>query len=276
MSEAVQRRALCPEVKVISEKTGEVDYIASDETLDCYHEIVRARGWRFDRFAKNAPFVDSHNYHELEYLLGKVVDFKVRNGQLVERVKWMIDVPEQKLATLGFKMTVAGYLKAVSVGFTPLKMLWQGSEDFAKAVKEMGLASDVVAKLRCIHWEQDQIELSACVIGANPNALVKSFKDGVISEGELAACGFVSDAEMRFLHDAGDAYAAAAPVVRSMIGTELQRIFRARSLSLGGGSSAASPGQPGGGDSAQGRAAEEAREKFLSELQAAVKAAQVI
>ncbi|HEY3853504.1 MAG TPA: hypothetical protein VGO67_03820 [Verrucomicrobiae bacterium] len=68
-------------------------------------------------FQKNAPFVDSHNYTSIDCLLGKVVDFRVKNRQLIETVKWAIDVPSNVLAIKGFAMMQAGYLKAVSVGF---------------------------------------------------------------------------------------------------------------------------------------------------------------
>ena len=48
------RRQIHPVVKVIDEKAGIVEYIASDESLDSYNEIVKADGARFDRFQKNA------------------------------------------------------------------------------------------------------------------------------------------------------------------------------------------------------------------------------
>jgi hypothetical protein len=38
---------------------------------------------------------------------------------------------------------------------------------------------------RAIYVRQQQIELSACVIGANPNALAKSYKAGVLSDADI-------------------------------------------------------------------------------------------
>ena len=114
-------RTIHPEVRVIDAKAGVVEYIASDESIDCHREIIKAAGWRFDNFRKNAPFVDSHNYDSIECLLGRVTDFRVEGRQLIERVQWAVDVAEQPLARLGFNMTQAGYLKAVSVGFFPVK-----------------------------------------------------------------------------------------------------------------------------------------------------------
>jgi hypothetical protein len=177
-------RTLYPEVRVLDAAAGLVEYVASDESIDSYKEVIRADGWRFNRFAKNAPFVDSHQYDTVEHLLGSVVDFKIAGGKLIETVKWAIDVAENKLAALGWKMTQAGYLKAVSVGFFPVKMVssFDGTA-FSQELSRLNLGS--ASGVRAIYLEQEQIELSACVIGANPNALAKSYKAGVIDDADL-------------------------------------------------------------------------------------------
>jgi hypothetical protein len=178
-------RTIHPEIKVIDAKTGLVEYVASDESIDSYREVIRADGWRFNRFAKNAPFVDSHDYCTLEKLLGKVVDMQIVGGKLVETVQWAIDVAENKLAQLGWKMTQGGYLKAVSVGFIPTRMVspWENAGAFNSELTKLGLKP--ADGIRAIYLEQEQIELSACIIGANPNALAKSYKAGVIDDADL-------------------------------------------------------------------------------------------
>ncbi len=195
-------RTLTPEVRVIDAQRGLVDYVASDQTLDSYNEIIMAAGWKFSRFAANAPFVDSHDYYCIDKLLGRVVEFRVAGKQLIERVQWAIDVPENALAQLGWKMTVNGYLKAVSVGFVPVKYVskWRNDpNEMAAVVTELGLDAATAAKVSCIYQEQEQLELSACIIGANPNALAKAHTDGAIGDGDLAACG-IHDEEMTMLH----------------------------------------------------------------------------
>src|ERR1035441_8084218 len=113
------RRDLHPQIRVIDSKRGTVEYIASDETIDSYGEVVKAAGVDFSRFQKNAPFVNSHDYSSIENLLGQVVDFRVANRRVVETVQFAIDVPTQPLARMAFDMTAAGFLKAVSIGFIP-------------------------------------------------------------------------------------------------------------------------------------------------------------
>ena len=190
------RRTLNIEVRIDDAKQGIVTYIASDETLDSYREVILAAGWRFTNFEKNAPFVDSHDYQSIDRLLGKVIDFKVekKTRRLVETVQWAIDagLPENHLANIGWKMTEAGYLKAVSVGFWPVKMASRWDSDpalFNQQLTALDLADAPDAlKPRAIYLEQEQVELSACIMGANPNALAKmaeAYKAGVISDGAL-------------------------------------------------------------------------------------------
>jgi len=178
------RRTIHPEVRVVDSRNGIVDYIASDESIDSYKEIIRAAGWRFSHFAKNAPFVDSHDYSTIGKCLGKVIDFRVEGARLIERVQWAIDVPENQLARIGWKMTEAGYLKAVSVGFLPVKYVTPHSgEEWGRQLKELGLPAD--AAVRTIYTEQEQVELSCCVVGSNPNALAKAYRAGAISDADI-------------------------------------------------------------------------------------------
>jgi hypothetical protein len=178
------RRLIHPEVRVVDARHGLVDYIASDESIDSYKEVIRAGGWRFNNFAKNSPFVDSHDYSSIEKCLGKVIDFRVEGARLIERVQWAIDVPENKLAQIGWKMTEAGYLKAVSVGFFPVKYVTPHSgEEWSRQLKELGLPAD--AAVRTIYTEQEQVELSCCVVGSNPNALAKAYQAGAINDADM-------------------------------------------------------------------------------------------
>lgn len=180
------RRTIHPQIRVLDSKAGIVEYIASDESIDSYREVIRADGWRFRDFKKNAPFVDSHDYNSIEAVIGKVIEFKVSGRQLINTVQWAIDVPQNFLAIKGFAMTEAGYLKAVSVGFMPTRYVskWDSNQTaFRDQVKELGLKAE--DDVRCIYIEQEQRELSACVIGANPNAVAKAYKAGIFTDADL-------------------------------------------------------------------------------------------
>lgn len=180
------RRTIHPEVRVLDEKTGLCEYVASDETIDSYREVIRAAGWRFNRCAKNFPFVDSHDYSTIEKCLGKVVDFGVKAKQLVNTVQFAIDVPENRLAQLAWKMTLAKMLPAVSVGFWPVVMATKWDTDkgaFQGQLADLKLPPN--SEVCAVYIEQEQIELSLCVIGANPNAVAKSYKAGLLTDADL-------------------------------------------------------------------------------------------
>ena len=186
------RTLLAAEIRVLSKTDGLVEYIASDETIDSYREIVRADGWRFDLFKKNSPFVDTHDYSTIGKLLGNVVDWRVdkQKRQLVETVKWAKDVEKNTLAQLGWEMLVAGFgPKAVSVGFIPASYVTKWDSDLTAwrdQLDNLGLHEE--DGVRVIYIEQQQIELSACILGANPNALQmarKAFEAGVLNKREF-------------------------------------------------------------------------------------------
>ncbi len=186
------RATLAAEIRVLDDKQGIVEYIASDETIDSYREIIRVDGWKFDNFEKNSPFVDTHDYSSIEKLIGEVIDWKVdkRQRRLVETVKWAKDVESNKLAKFGWDMIVAGFgPKAVSVGFFPETYASKWDNDRAPWVSQLSdLGLDDTSGVRCIYIKQQQIELSACILGANPNALqmtAKAFKAGAISDAQL-------------------------------------------------------------------------------------------
>lgn len=192
-----RRATLAAEIRVLDDKQGIVEYIASDETIDSYREIIRVEGWKFDQFAKNSPFVDTHSYSSIEKLLGEVVDWRIdkRNRRLVETVKWAKDVESNKLARFGWDMITAGFgPKAVSVGFYPEEYItkWDANDVNGRPIWQQQLAAlgldEKETNVRCIYIRQQQIELSACILGANPNALqmtAKAYKAGVVTDAQL-------------------------------------------------------------------------------------------
>ena len=171
------RATLAAEIRVLDAAQGIVEYVASDETIDSYKEIVRVAGWRFN-LIKN--------------LLGDVLDWRIdtRRNALIETVKWAKDVKENELAQFGWAMITAGFgPKAVSVGFMPCSYVTKWDNDptgWREELAELGLFEEAGASE--IYTAQEQIELSACILGANPNALqlaAKAYKAGAINDGQI-------------------------------------------------------------------------------------------
>ncbi|HEX9046351.1 MAG TPA: hypothetical protein VF988_04935 [Verrucomicrobiae bacterium] len=186
------RATLAAEIRVLDQARGIVQYVASDETIDSYKEIVRVTGWDFSLMEKNAPFVDTHSYHSIKSLLGEVLDWRIdtRRNALVETVKWAKDVPSNDLAKFGWDMIQAGFgPKAVSVGFMPCSYVTKWDNDPTGWHEQLaGLGLQEEDGVRVIYTAQQQIELSACILGANPNALqlaAKAYKAGAIDDGQI-------------------------------------------------------------------------------------------
>jgi len=223
---STHRLNLASETKVLSEKERTAEFIASDQTIDSYNEIVRAAGWKFGRFKLNAPFVDSHDYSSIEKLLGNVTSWKVAGDRLVESVK-MLPEGISRLADVAWKMIAGGFVRAVSVGFMPLtiRSRWRDEADFLKACNELGLDKERAKTMDVIHWEQEQTELSAVLIGANPSAVALAHRSGAVADEDLAGIGFDDDG-MTFLHEAASRWNSADPILRKRIRAELRGIIK--------------------------------------------------
>ena len=134
MSQPILRRQLGTECRVLDVSAGIVEYVASDETIDSYGEVIRAKGWKFDRFAKNAPFVDSHNYSSVACLLGNVTSWRVSGAKLIEQVKF---IPEGKLVASDAASLGAGKLvESVAHLFE--------TREYGKALREIMAYADEV------------------------------------------------------------------------------------------------------------------------------------
>src|SRR4051812_17063972 len=57
-----------------------LDFIASDETLDRYDEIVMASGWKLDSYRRNPVFQNAHKYGDVIFTLGKALITEIRPG----------------------------------------------------------------------------------------------------------------------------------------------------------------------------------------------------
>ena len=129
-------------------------FVASDESVDRYGDIIVARGWDTQHFKTNPQFLFGHDSSALP--IGKVVK------TWVEGTRFMADVefaPEgmDDFADKTYKFLKAGFLNAVSVGFT--------------AKKQEYLRSDKDQITGVKYLEQELLELSLVPIPANANAL---------------------------------------------------------------------------------------------------------
>src|SRR5215471_17665629 len=55
-----------------------LDFIASNQALDRYGEVILAGGWRLDNYRRNPVFQNAHQYGDILFTLGKALVTEVR------------------------------------------------------------------------------------------------------------------------------------------------------------------------------------------------------
>lgn len=148
-------------------------FIASDESRDRMGDIIRVAGWRFDEFAKNPVALWGHDSDS--YPIGTVSDWKAdkMDGRPVlrESITYFSEAANPASEAI-LRMIDEGGLRAVSVGFAPIKVTTPRDDDQRK---EMGLGPYGV-----LYEAQMQLELSNCSIPANPNAILSKSTSPVV------------------------------------------------------------------------------------------------
>jgi HK97 family phage prohead protease len=149
-----------------------LDFVSSSATLDRYHEIIEPAGWNLESYRRNPVFQNAHNYGDVIFTLGKALVTEVRSGpsggqHLFQRIEFATDV--NPMARIAYGLYKGGFLRAVSVGFVPMK--WENGDE----------KSD----FRRRYLEQELLELSAVAIPANPDALALGVKSGAVGKADL-------------------------------------------------------------------------------------------
>lgn len=158
-------------------------YIASDETRDRMGDIIRVNGWDLTTFKENPQALWAHQAGG--FPIGSVTDMRkaTRDGKkaLVETITYLAE-GTSPTADILWKLIDQGVIRAVSVGFLPVKVHWPASKEERD---QLGLG-----EWGCLYEKQEQLELSNCTIPANPNALAtKSVEDALrdmVQRGEIS------------------------------------------------------------------------------------------
>jgi HK97 family phage prohead protease len=145
-----------------------IKFVASDENVDRYGDIVRASGWDLANFKANPVLLFGHQSRDLP--IGRVSSIEVIGKQLVAVAEFMSAELNAK-ADAVYRMVKEGFLNAVSVGFKPTKKPnqikhpdtneWTGGYEFIA---------------------QELMELSVVPVPALPSALALSRSYGSVEE----------------------------------------------------------------------------------------------
>lgn len=150
-----------------------ITFVASDETVDSYGDILRVDGCDLSRFKRgSAAFITSHDIYNINGACGVIVSAKKAknvegcpDGKAVLVTIYFPTAEEDEDADKIYRKYKARTLNAVSVGFHPLEYKIPSDADEAK---KMGLGKNGIEFLKWAPYE-----LSAVTVGANPNALAR-------------------------------------------------------------------------------------------------------
>jgi hypothetical protein len=155
-----------------------LDFVASDETLDRYDEILVAGGWQLANYRRNPVFQNAHQYGDIIFTLGKALLTEVRGGKLYQRVEFATEI--NPMARIAYGLYKGKFLNAVSVGFVPIR--WENGDGSPRPSDGRGVRGE---GFRRRYLEQELLEVSAVGIPANPNALQMGLKAGAIQRADL-------------------------------------------------------------------------------------------
>lgn len=141
----------------IDESARIVEFIASDETVDSYGDVIVAENWNLDRFKSNPVLLWGHQTSQPP--IGSVPRVWVDGTKLMARAQFLAEGVND-FADKVWRIVVAGALRAVSVGFwptTPPVEILNDKGEWTGGYKWIG---------------QELMELSVVCVPANPNALI--------------------------------------------------------------------------------------------------------
>jgi HK97 family phage prohead protease len=150
-------------------KVRRARFVASDETVDRYGDVIRANGWQLDAYRKNPVLLYGHNSRDLP--IGRVEPIGVEGTKLVAHAEFAKE-GSNPFADIVWSLLEQKMLNAVSVGFMPLA---PPNPMFDEDKYLTGF--EFIA--------QELLELSVVPVPANPNALQLA-KSASLSDADLS------------------------------------------------------------------------------------------
>lgn len=151
----LRKQYLPDEIKEVEGRDRTIRFVISTGSVDRDRDTIAAAGWKLDNYRKNPVVLWAHDYRGLP--LAKAVSVDVEGERLVA----MAEFDTHPMAETVLRMLKGGFLRATSVGFDPLKHVFndqRGGVDFT---------------------EQELLEFSIVPVPANPEALMEAAAKGI-------------------------------------------------------------------------------------------------
>ncbi len=172
MADMIRKIVTC-DVKEVADRV--LEFTGSTESIDRMGDIVMCSGWQLENYQKNPVFLWAHQYDKPP--IGKAVKCWAEEGQLKFHIQFA-DKETYPFADTIYRLYKGGFLKASSVGFSPIE--WESMEQ--KEDDEDGWDFGYSPRK---YTKQELLELSGCPVPANPEALVSAKTKGLLTARQL-------------------------------------------------------------------------------------------
>jgi HK97 family phage major capsid protein/HK97 family phage prohead protease len=162
--------------KVVADNGGGLEFVLSDATVDRYGDVVDPKGWDLSWFVKNPIALFGHN---AGFPIGTWSNVRVEGGKLLAMLNLAARGTSARIDEL-IGLVEQGVLRAVSVGFIPLKSAPMDPDKPYNGTRFL---------------EQELLETSLVSVPANPAALAVA-KSLNVSD-EILNLAFGEHADMR-------------------------------------------------------------------------------
>jgi HK97 family phage prohead protease len=146
---------------VVSEETKGLEFILSDATPDRYDDIIMTDGWELANFKKNPIALFAHSG---SFPIGKWKNVRIEENALRGTLDLAPEGTSDRIDEIR-KLVDSDILRAVSVGFTPIKYEERKGDTY-------GL----------VYTEQELVECSLVSVPANPSALIQAKSLGISAD----------------------------------------------------------------------------------------------
>lgn len=171
-----------------------LQYIITQEATDRHGDIVRVNGAMLDNYKKNPIMQPSHNSSLTP--IGNTLRIKINKGE--KNITALGLFADERTDTSGvsdlyFRMAQSGFMRACSIGFSPLEAYRPSTESERT---KLGLGQYGIEYKK---W--DLLEWSPCSVPANPGALQNYFKGIDIGNIKISTSDFDNIFNLNIFND---------------------------------------------------------------------------
>lgn len=145
----------------VDETRRAIRYCYSDNSVDRYGDTIDAQGWDLAAYLANPVALWAHD--SCSPPVGRGANVAVEGNRLMGDIEYA-DPEIYGFADTIYRLCLGGYVNAVSVGFIPLEWTFVNDTD-----RPWGIDFK----------RQELLEISACPVPANPNALAEALTKGI-------------------------------------------------------------------------------------------------